>query len=415
MTAGTSQTRRQRQRMHCVLAAAVAWSIGAAVAAPAAVAADASPDQWYLGPMKAEEMWKVSTGEGIKVAVIDSGVHASTPSLKGQVLPGKRFTMEGSDTQTDDTNGQGTTTAELIAGTGKGGGIRGLAPGAKIIPFKVRSYKHDERHEINEDSLYRAVKAAADSDAKIINISVGSQWPIGISKFGEANVFEYAARKGKLLFAGTGDNAEKGNKPQHPAASADVVGVASTGRDGKVTDFSQHGEDVDLAAPGAEIPRWCDAKFQRYCSGGGFVASTAIASASAALIWSKHPDWTPNQVLRVLYDTASRNWVTGKRDAYRGHGLVRPRDHLLEGKGSPGNPDVELSVHGVDPNPPAPDAPTTPPAKPAKPTGTPALAASSKDTPDSGPSPLLIGGIAAAALVLAAGAFALIRRRRAAH
>ncbi|MFI0981989.1 S8 family serine peptidase [Streptomyces sp. NPDC021093] len=402
--------------MHCALAAAVAWSIGAAVVAPAAVAADASPEQWYLGPMKAEEIWKVSTGKGVKVAVIDSGVHASTPSLQGQVLPGKHFTREGSDTQTDDTNGQGTTTAELIAGTGKGGGIRGLAPGAKIIPFKVRLYKHDERREFMEDSLYRAVKAAADSDAQIINISVGSQHGIDMGNFGQTDAFKYAAQKGKLVFAGTGDNAKQGNKEQYPAAHLEVVGVASVDRNSDPADYSQYGEgDVDLAAPGSGVPRWCDAKFQRYCDGGGTVAASAVASASAALIWAKHPDWTANQVLRVMFDTASRNWVTGKRDDHMGHGIIRPRDILLEGKGNPGKPEPGVPAYGVWPIPSTAAAPTTPPTSPATPTSPPTLAASSKDTPDSGPSALLIGGIAAAALVLAAGAFALVRRRRAAH
>ncbi|MFJ6699311.1 S8 family serine peptidase [Streptomyces sp. NPDC091272] len=407
MTAGTSQPRRRRQRRQCVLAAAMVCSIGLAAAAPAAVAAEASPEQWYLGPMKAEEMWKVSTGKGIKVAVIDSGVHASTPSLKGQVLPGKHFTREGADTQTDDTNGQGTTTAELIAGTGKGGGIRGLAPGAKIIPFKVALHKHDALPEIMEDSLYQAVRAAADSDAQIINISVGSEWPIQLGRFGETDAFKYAASKGKLVFAGTGDNAKQGNKPQYPAKNLEVVGVSSTDRNGQVNNYSQHGDEVDLAAPGAEIPRWCDAKFERYCSGGGFVSAAALASASAALIWSKHPSWSANQVLRVMYDTAGRSWKTGSRSVYLGHGSIRPRAHLVDGKGDPGAPDRDFVAYEVEPNPPAA---TKPPAK-SRSKDSPALASSSQDA-GSGPSPLLIGGIVTAVLVLAAGAFAVVRKRR---
>ncbi|MET7318852.1 sortase-dependent protein, partial [Streptomyces thermoviolaceus] len=89
--------------------------------APNAAAFDAQAQQWYLGPMQAEKMWKVSTGEGVKVAVIGTGVH-ETPSLRGQVLQGvdalvKDDLAKGSVTDTDDTTGQGTTAAELIAGT----------------------------------------------------------------------------------------------------------------------------------------------------------------------------------------------------------------------------------------------------------------------------------------------------------
>lgn len=105
--------------------------------APSAAAADAQARQWYLGPMQAERMWKTGTGKGVvKVAVIDSGVNADTPALKGQVLIDEvpeavRYRA------TDDYTGNGTTMAELIAGTGAGGGLKGLAPGAKIVPYRI--------------------------------------------------------------------------------------------------------------------------------------------------------------------------------------------------------------------------------------------------------------------------------------
>ena len=147
--------------------------------APSAVADDVQSKQWYLEPMRAEEMWKVSTGEGIKVAVIDSGVNSSTPSLKGQVLKGVDLTDKAGGA-TDDYDGQGTTTAELIAGTGKGGGLRGLAPGAKIIPIRLPLLQHDEVPQVRRSTCERAIRAAADSDAQIIDISIGNQYAIGL-------------------------------------------------------------------------------------------------------------------------------------------------------------------------------------------------------------------------------------------
>lgn len=274
MTAGMSPARKRgsrsrpvRRELLCVVAALSAWTLGIAGTAPDASAADQRSKQWYLDAMHAEDMWKVTTGEGIKVAVIDSGVNPSTPSLKGQVLKGVDATTEGGGGSTADTNGQGTTTAELIAGTGKGGGLRGLAPGAKIIPIKLPLLKYDEVPQIN-DPLKQAIRAAADSDAQIIQISVGNQYAIGLDTFAQTTAFEYALSKGKLLIAGTGDNAKKGNKPQYPARFSEVVGVASADRKGGVADFSQHGDDVDIAAPGTDIPRWCDATFQSYCEDG---------------------------------------------------------------------------------------------------------------------------------------------------
>ncbi|WP_308375894.1 S8 family serine peptidase [Streptomyces sp. ISL-99] len=378
------------------------------------MAADARSKQWYLDAMYAEEMWKVTTGEGIKVAVIDSGVNPSTPSLKGQVLKGVNATDEAGGS-TDDYNGQGTTTAELIAGTGKGGGLRGLAPGVKIIPVRIPLLEHDEVPQIN-DPLDGAIRAAADSDAQIINISVGNQYAIGLNMFGEQAAMEYAVRKGKLLIAGTGDNAEKGNKTQYPAAYPEVVGVASSDRGGRATRQSQHGKHVDISAPGEDIPRWCDAEFQSYCDdGGGAVAATALASASAALVWSVHPEWTANQVLRVLFDTADREgWVEGTHSYYSGHGGIRPGMNVLDGKGNPGAPDANLLPDEVMPSPsspPTPSAPAASQASKAKHGGDAIVAGPSEKAQGDGRLGLIIGAAAAAA-ILAFGAFAVVRKRR---
>ncbi|WP_159011557.1 S8 family serine peptidase, partial [Streptomyces sp. NRRL F-3273] len=128
---------------------------------------------WYLGAMQAEEMWKVTTGEGIKVAVIDTGVNSATSSLEGQVLAGLDATgVEGDEA--DDYNGHGTTMAELIAGTGKGGGLRGLAPGAKIIPMRVADGDWQTKERVNSLDTTDAIRAAADSEAKIISMSFGN-------------------------------------------------------------------------------------------------------------------------------------------------------------------------------------------------------------------------------------------------
>ncbi|WP_327234203.1 S8 family serine peptidase [Streptomyces sp. NBC_01317] len=408
-----SRSRPVRRELLCVVAALSAWTLGIAGTAPDASAADQRSKQWYLDAMHAEDMWKVTTGEGIKVAVIDSGVNPSTPSLKGQVLKGVDATTEGGGGSTADTNGQGTTTAELIAGTGKGGGLRGLAPGAKIIPIKLPLLKYDEVPQIN-DPLKQAIRAAADSDAQIIQISVGNQYAIGLDTFAQTTAFEYALSKGKLLIAGTGDNAKKGNKPQYPARFSEVVGVASADRKGGVADFSQHGDDVDIAAPGTDIPRWCDATFQSYCEdGGGATAAAALFSASAALVWSQHPDWTANQVLRVLYDTASRDWDKKTVSTYLGHGLIRPREIILNGKGNPGPPDAKLLADEIFPvasASPSPSAPASSQPEKGKPGSEAVVAGSAENTSDGGQLGLILGGVAV--VVLAGGTFAVLRRRR---
>ena len=91
----------------------------------------------------------------------------------------------------------------------------------------------------------------------------------------------------------------------YPAATPGVVGVGAIDKGGKTTAESQRGPQVDLAAPGEDIYAACTGGTQ-VCVSHGTSDATALASASAALIWSKHPDWTNNQVLRVLINTAGK-------------------------------------------------------------------------------------------------------------
>ncbi|MFD8012914.1 S8 family serine peptidase [Streptomyces sp. NPDC058955] len=305
--------------------------------APTAVAADARSQQWYLDAMKAEEIWKKSTGTGITVAVIDSGVDPDTPSLKGRVLKGWDASETKGD-ETDDYTGHGTTIAEIIVGSGAQGGIRGLAPDAKVIPYRVSDTERQNQQSVNAFDIEEAIKAAADTDARIINISWGSEY----YSEGEREAVQYAQAKGKLVFAAAGNNAVKNNKKHYPASYPEVVAVAATTRDGVVADYSQHGDFIDIAAPGSQLPGYCDKTLTKYCLSDGTSFSTAIASASAALIWSAHPDWTGNQVLRVMFDSAARGdgWKPGTVSNFLGHGIVRPNANISRGEGNPGDPNI---------------------------------------------------------------------------
>ncbi|WGP13061.1 S8 family serine peptidase [Streptomyces sp. SH5] len=406
---------RGRVRVLGALAVATSWSV-VFVGAAQPAAADTQSKQWYLSAMQAEDMWKVTTGEGIKIAVIDSGVNSSTPSLQGQVLKGIDAT-EASGDETDDYSGHGTTMAEIIAGTGKGGGLKGIAPGTKILPMRIALGEFEkEMPSITVQDTVNAIRAAADSDARIISMSFGGFY----SSPQEHEAIKYAESKGKLLFAAVGNEGHKENKEGYPAAYPEVVGVASADRDGKVSYYSQHAGTVDVASPGSNVPRWCDTSFKSYCDGdGGTSAATAIASASAALVWSLHPDWTANQVLNVLLDTAGRDWEDGVRSKYLGHGLIRPSMNVLKGKGDPGAPDIspltKKKTTGAAKSS-EPSASTSASPQPAKngAAGDKAVAVEETNSSDDGNQLALIVGVAAAVAVLGGVAYAVVRRRKAA-
>ncbi|OKJ57586.1 S8 family serine peptidase [Streptomyces sp. CB02115] len=412
MTAGMGRAQK-RVRVLGTLAVAASWSV-LFVGAAQPAAADTQSKQWYLSAMQAEEMWKVTTGEGIKVAVIDTGVNSATPSLRGQVLKGVDVTGAPGE-ETDDYLGHGTTMAELIAGTGNGGGLKGLAPGAKIIPVRMSDADFMKKNSTIFSDTAKAIRAAADSDAQIISMSFGS------TRYLDSNheAVKYAQSKGKLFLASVGNEGHESNKREYPSSYPEVVGVASADRTGKVSYYSQHSGSVDVASPGSDVPGWCDNSFKSYCDGdGGTSAATAIASASAALVWSLHPDWTANQVLNVLFDTASRDWKDGERSKYLGHGLIRPSMNVLKGKGEPGDPDIspltkERTTGPAGSSEKPADPASEQPAKNGAEADKPVAAEETKSSGDESQLGLILG-VAAVVVVLGGVAYAVVRRRKAA-
>ncbi|MDA4892460.1 S8 family serine peptidase [Streptomyces sp. MS2A] len=412
-----------------VVSALIAVGVGFA---PGATAADVQSEQWYLGPMQAEKMWKASTGEGIKVAVIDSGVNPDTPSLKGQVLADE-VPKQVAYGATEDYDGHGTTMAELIAGTGAKGGILGLAPDAEIVPYRIATGSSlDAEEEKRAPTAMEAVRAAADSDARIISMSFTS--PAYEPEFEEA--VEYAASKGKLLVSGVGNEGRDSGYIGYPAAYPYVIGVSSIDKKSHVSDFAQSGNYVDLVAPGENMPGYCRPIFDQYCSDmTGTSSATAITSAAAALIWSAHPDWTANQVTRALIDTAGRKWPKDEPTSTAGYGTIRPRSVLADPNYDAGEPysdplrkeNMQEGEKLVTEIPPAsasakPSAGATGPSQGA--------AGSSKDkqaaagsgdekavaadgASDSGSTLWITLGAAAAVVVIGGGAFAVLRAKRA--
>ncbi|MEI7034959.1 type VII secretion-associated serine protease mycosin [Streptomyces pratensis] len=333
-----SASSRRKVHIHAVLFSVIGLLVG--VAAPA----HADPmrsRQWHLDAMKAEEMWAMSTGEGVTVAVIDTGVDDANPDLQGRVLEGLDLAVRTPGDEHTDRDGHGTGMAGLIAGTGKrdgGNGAFGLAPGSKILPIRLTLAEKAKNaaaglRERNK-SVPAAIRYAADSGAKVINVSLAFG---GGSPNLEESV-DYALGKGSLIFAGVGNDAEEGNEKMYPAATPGVVGVGAIGRDLQKAAFSHHGPQVDLSGPGVDMVHACGGG-SGLCESYGTSAATAIASASAALIWSKYPDWTNNQVLRVMLNTAGGPTDGAERNDYIGYGAVRPGAALTK-PGDPGPADV---------------------------------------------------------------------------
>jgi type VII secretion-associated serine protease mycosin len=281
------------------VAAAFAALVIVLVSAVPARADSIRDDEWWLASLKVAQAQRITKGAGVTVAVVDSGVNAGHPDLRGAVLAG-RDTVSGKDGRFD-ADGHGTAMAGLIAARGHGGsGVLGIAPAAKILPVRP-----------SNDTTFAAegIRWAAEHGAKVINMS----FAIAGSDNLHAAVRE-AAAKDVVLIGAAGNTGDKGNATEYPVGYPEVLGVGAVDRKGKILPFSQHGPQVDLVAPGIDMPT--AGLGDDYRTGFGTSNAAAIVSGAAALIRAEHPDLTAAQVVQILTATATDKGDKGRDDYY---------------------------------------------------------------------------------------------------
>lgn len=291
-----------------------------AVALPLLLAAQTIEEQeWHLDALDVYSAQAQARGDGVIVAVIDSGVDAKHPDLVGQVLPGAGFGRSKGTDGTTDVDGHGTGMAGIIAATGKDGGALGIAPGAKILPIASA----DEKEQFGLDVVAESIRWAADHGAKVVNMSLGFSSSMTPTLVKAVN---YAIEKDVVLVAATGND---GKEVSAPANINGVIAVAGTTKEGKPWASSNVGTDTVLAAPAAGIVT--TAPQSVYASGyaemDGTSAASAIVSGVAALVRAKHPDMAAKDVVNVLVKTATDLAEPG-RDAATGFGVVNPMGAL---------------------------------------------------------------------------------------
>ncbi|WP_432835351.1 type VII secretion-associated serine protease mycosin [Dactylosporangium sp. CA-092794] len=280
-----------------------------------------------------DRIWPRTTGAGITVAVIDSGVDGAHPQLQGQVLAGFDFLRNTAGADFDCTS-HGTAVASLIAAKHVNGvGFEGLAPGVKILPVRVSDHADGTNGEaVSPDVFAQAIRYSADH-AKIINISLSldRDYPA------VAQAVDYAINaKGCLVIAAVGNhhtaptaapslgaarNPIPSDPPSYPAAYDEVLGVAAVNQDGGRIDESQVGNYVDLAAPGDTVLGATRVGGHQYWKGTSFAAP--LVSAAAALTWAAQPSLNNKDVSWRLRATADRIAGSSRGNEF-GYGMVDP-------------------------------------------------------------------------------------------
>ncbi|MEW2358431.1 S8 family serine peptidase [Spirillospora sp. NPDC029432] len=249
-----------------------------------------------------------TAGRGTTVAVIDSGADTSHPMLAGRVAK----TLDLTGTGPRDCAGHGTGVAALIAGRDLGGGTAGVAPAARLLVVKQQDTGLDESDGAR---LPRAVRAAADAGAQVVNVSIKAGPSPAL-----AEAVRYAQSRDVLIVAAAGNAEKEGGDavPAYPASYPGVLSVASLGPDGARAESSSVQSRVDLAAPGKGIPTaWPGGGYNPQAEGTSYAA--AYVSGAAALVRSRHPHLNRQQVANRLVTTADGNAGTGT-----GRGMINP-------------------------------------------------------------------------------------------
>jgi subtilisin family serine protease len=263
-----------------------------------------SSDQYAPQKLKLTEAHKLSTGDKILVAVIDSGVDASHPDLAGAIVANFDAAIDDPDPHAHGTGMAGAIAARRT--------LQGVAPRVGLLTVRAFSTKSGG-HEGTTFNILRGLDWAADKGARIINMSfTGPPDP----RIKEALL--KAAGKGLVLVAAAG-NAGPNSPPLYPAADPNVIAVTATNDQDVLFPGANRGNYIAVAAPGVDVLVPGPGGTYQLTTGTS-VAAAEVSGVSALLI-ARNPALKPGDVRRILMRTAKDLGPRG-RDREFGAGLV---------------------------------------------------------------------------------------------
>lgn len=267
----------------------------------------------------AVEAWTVTTGTGIKVAVLDSGVALDNPDITPKVVARVNYTTSRSN---DDNYGHGTHVAGIVAATANNGiGVAGVCPGCTILAGKILS----DTGAGSSSGLANGINWAVKNGAQVINMSLA----VGASATLETAV-NNAWNAGVVLVAAAGNGGN--TSMNYPAAYPNVIAVGATDNKDNKASFSTYGTWVDVAAPGVSVySTFPNHRFtlareynrsQGYDIGSGTSMASPIVAAVAALARSANPGGTNSDIRAKVESTTDSvgpigtDWAHGRVNAY---------------------------------------------------------------------------------------------------
>lgn len=305
----TSRLARASSRVRAVVSAGIGVLAlaGAVLSTPGAALAQGgeleAANQWVTDQIQAPGAWETTRGEGVTVAVIDTGI-SEHPFFEGKNVERGYSVFSDEEDAWHDLNGHGTAVSSLILT---------VAPEATILPVRMDTGSELEglTGAVGGAEAIEGIKWAADNGADVLAlpwVSIGYDPP---EEFIEA--FQYAIDKGVVIVAGVGNDPTLEAVPV-PAAIPGVVAVGGTDQSGSLWEGSTTGVDVEVAAPAStmtvlalqeETLGWGDDTDQElYRESTGTSLATGIASGVVALILAANPDVDGNNAIQRLIQTA---------------------------------------------------------------------------------------------------------------
>jgi serine protease AprX len=264
------------------------------------------------GIMGTPQVWDQGySGKGVKVAIVDTGIDASHPDLKGKVAGWVDY-VNGKTSPYDDF-GHGTHCAGIIGGTGAAskGKYRGVAPDVQFIGIKVLS----KNGSGGLSAILQGIEYAANSDARIISMSLGS------NEHSQAvdDLVSQAVKKGKIVVCAAGNSGPGTETIGCPSDNPDAITVGATDKTDMIASFSSRGPTKegmvkpDICAPGKDIIS-CRASGimenkavdKYYLKMSGTSMACPMVSGSVALLVQKDPKLTPRDAKKILEKSSKR-------------------------------------------------------------------------------------------------------------
>lgn len=249
-------------------------------------------EQWHLTEIGVPSLWEQTQGEGMIIALLDSGVDPDHPDLAANILFEQGYDFGDQDDKPDDESwdGHGTAMAGLMVAEchNQQGGC-GVAPAAKVIPYKIN--QHGEDHFLASD-LAAAILTAADSPAKILSLNLVLKQYSQIVQ----DALLYAKAQDKIIVAAAGN---EGSAVAYPAYLPWIIGVGAFDQQGQRLRSSNYGNGLSLSAPGIKLlttlPGTGYANWYR-----GTSPAAALVSGVLALIATLKPNATTSELIVTL-------------------------------------------------------------------------------------------------------------------